>query len=170
MNVIGERRFEEIPLADGTAVSWWQCKPVEVMARTALMGSMTLDVRERRPWLETRRLAGHAVAALRQLATVTGVSVYAYCVMPDHVHLVIGRSSRCDLRTFVLRFKRQVQRTAWDGGLRERLWQVSFRGHVVRHPEQLRFVMGEVLENPVRRGLARHWKEYPYAGSLMLDP
>lgn len=151
------------------AVHWWQCRPVEVMARGARMGSITIDVRGRRPWLASRQLGAAAVAALRELARVTGVSIYAYCVMPDHVHLVIGASARCDLRSFALRFKRQVERAAWATGFRERLFEVSFRGHVVRHGTQLRFVMSEVLENPVRRGLVRHWKEYPYAGSFELE-
>ncbi len=151
------------------AVRWWQCRPVEVMARGARMGSIILDVRGRRPWLASRQLGPAAVTALRELARITGVAIYAYCVMPDHVHLVIGASARCDLRAFALRFKRRVERAAWAAGLRERLFEVSFRGHVVRHPTQLRFVMNEVLENPVRRGLVRDWKEYPYAGSLELE-
>ncbi len=153
----------------GAPVRWWKQPAIEVMARSARMGSITLDVRGRQPWFESRRLAAVAVAELRDLAVTTQVPVYAYCVMPDHVHLVLGDSPACDLLTFVWRFKRRLQRAAWESGVRERLWSASFRGHVVRHEEQLRQVASEVLENPVRRGLARHWKEYPYVGSFELD-
>ena len=54
--------------------------------------------------------------------------IYAFCVMPDHVHLVVG-PSRCDIVTFVAQFKNLAQRAAWGLGVRGRIWQTSLWDH-----------------------------------------
>jgi hypothetical protein len=48
-------------------------------------------------------------------------------------------------------------------------WQKSFWDHFLRADEQVEAVVSYVLNNPVRAGLATHWREYPFAGSLAID-
>ncbi len=47
-----------------------------------------------------------------------------------------------------------------------KLWQVNFYEHVVRQDESLIEIMNYVLNNPVRKGLASMWAEYPHSGML----
>lgn len=94
---------------------------------------------------------------------------WAYVFMPDHLHLVVeGATAKTDLLTFVKKFK---QRT---GYLFKKLelegsWQPSFYDHVLRSESELRKHVVYILGNPVRSGLVKDWREWPYSGSLSFE-
>ena len=117
----------------------------------------------------SRPVARRAVQVLREQAGKTEVPIYAYCIMPDHVHLVLDPSTSCDIVTFVGRFKNLAQRAAWREGVRGTFWQTSFWDHFLRREEQLQVVVDYVLNNPVRAGLVEQWQDYPFSGSLVFD-
>ncbi len=110
-----------------------------------------------------------AVEALKTHAAETRVPVYAYCVMPDHVHLVLGPSPTCDIVAFVGQVKNLVQRAVWRLGVEGRFWQRSFWDHFLRQDEDVEIAVRYVLNNPVRAGLVREWREYPFSGSLVFS-
>jgi REP element-mobilizing transposase RayT len=139
-----------------------------VYAQVGLICSVTIAVTERRPVFSNPTAASQTVEVLSQLSSRHGNPVYGYCVMPDHVHLVLGPSPTCDIVTFVGQFKNLSQRAVWRQGITGSFWQKSFWDHFVRADEGVNRAVTYVLENPVRRGLASHWGEYPYAGSLEL--
>ena len=112
-------------------------------------------------------VAAAAVEVLRERAAAAAVPVYGYCVMPDHVHLVLGPSPSCDIVTFVGQFKNLAQRAAWQHGVDGRIWQESFWDHFLRADEDVERTVVYALNNPVRKGLAATWREYPFAGSLV---
>lgn len=89
--------------------------------------------------------------------------------MPDHVHLVLGASETCDVVSFVGQFKNLAQWAAWRCGVVGRFWQESFWDHFLRSDERVEDLVAYVLNNPVRRGLADRWREYPFAGSVVWD-
>lgn len=95
--------------------------------------------------------------------------VAAYCVMPDHVHLVLEPAPGCDVITFVGQFKNLAQRALWRLGVPGRVWQRSFWDHFLRADENLEQVVAYVVNNPVRRRLVDDRRAYPFAGSLTLD-
>ena len=136
----------------------------------ALLGSITIAIRDRRPVFADPVVATSAVEVLRVHAGRTAVCIYAFCVMPDHVHLVAEPSARCDLVTFVGQFKNLAQRAAWACGVEGQFWQSSFWDHFVRRDEDLRRVIEYVLDNPVRAGLVAVREDYPFAGSPALEP
>ncbi len=138
-------------------------------ARPGAVCSLTIAVRDHRPVFADHAPAPATVEVLRTHAAKRGVPVYAYCVMPDHVHLVVGPSQGCDIAAFVGQFKNLVLRAAWARGIRGSFWQESFWDHFIRLDEGLRAAVEYVLANPVRRGLADDWREYPFAGSLVYD-
>ena len=127
--------------------------------------AITIAVRDRARVFADPTVAASVVAVLREHAERTGVSIHAFCVMPDHVHLVAGPSARCDLITFVGQFKNLAQRAAWARGVKGRFWQPGFWDHFVRRDEDLRRVIEYVLDNPVRAGLVAVRDDYPFAAS-----
>ena len=138
--------------------------------------SVTAATSHRRPVFAEPALARSTATVLRERARVTGVPVYAYCVMPDHVHLVLGPSASCDIITFVGQFKNLAQRAAWDLGVKGRIWQTGFFDHFLRREEDLEDVVGYVLGNlptgqagPIRAGLAETPDGYEFSGSLLFD-
>jgi putative transposase len=144
--------------------------PLPAYADPGTLCSVTIGLHRRRPVFAAVRAAATAVEILREHATKTGVPIYGYCVMPDHVHLVLGPSVGCDIVTFVGQFKNLAQRAVWKLGLQGKLWQVGFYDHFLRLDEQIERVVEYVLDNPVRMGLVAGRGEYPFSGSLVFDP
>ncbi len=141
----------------------------EAYGDTGAICSVTIATRSRLPALANPRLAAAAVAVIRERSRSSAVAVHAYCVMPDHLHLILTPSGSCDVVTFVAEVKNLVQREAWRLGMAGRLWQVSFWDHFLRRDESLSAAVQYVLENPVRKGLAEEWSEYPYCGMLAAE-
>ena len=62
--------------------------------------------------LHTRRPVDLVVQQFPQTAAVTDIAILVYCVMPDHVHLLLeGLSDNADLITFM---KDAKQQSAWQ--------------------------------------------------------
>ena len=95
--------------------------------------------------------------------------MYGYCIMPDHIHLVIGPSPTCDIIQFVAQFKFQALRASWQRGVKGSFWQQGFWDHFLRSDEGVERVVKYVLNNPVRKGMVETWRGYEFAGSLMLE-
>ena len=93
------------------------------------------------------------------------VALYVYCLMPDHLHTLIGPQEDCrSMLTFVDQFKGKSTRVAWGHGCRGKLWQKRSHDHFVRQSEDLVAIGQYILDNPVRRGLAQSQGDYPWAG------
>ncbi len=95
--------------------------------------------------------------------------VHAYCFMPDHCHLLLsGLNSNAHLSTAVRAFKGAS--TALLRQFRfQHVWQKGFHDHVIRNAEDLAASMAYVLENPVRAGLVKDPKDWPFSGSLVFE-
>ena len=64
--------------------------PAEVYAELGMICSIPIAVKGRAPVFACPAVAAAAVDVLRRHAAATGVPVYAWCVMPDPVHLILG--------------------------------------------------------------------------------
>ena len=75
--------------------------PAEVYAELGMIGSITIAVKDRAPVFACPAVAAAAVdvLVLRRHAAASGVPVYAWCVMPDHIQLILEASPTCDLVT-----------------------------------------------------------------------
>lgn len=131
--------------------------------------SITVAVKDRRPVFSTGLVADAAVEVLRDHARKTRILVYAYFVMPDHIHLVLSPSEACDLVTFVGQFKNLAQRSAWALGVQDAFWQTSFWDHFLRRDEDIHRVVQYVLHNPVRKGLVTDYRDYQFSGSMVFE-
>ncbi|MCK6530349.1 transposase [Myxococcota bacterium] len=143
--------------------------PRSAYAEPNAVCSVTIAVKRRARVFSDPSIAAAAVSALREHAARREVPIYAYCVMPDHVHLVLGPSPTCDIVTFVGEFKNLAQRAAWLLGVSGAFWQAGFWDHFLRHEERLGTVVDYVLSNPVRSGLVQRWSDYRFCGSPSFD-
>jgi putative transposase len=111
-------------------------------------------------------VAAETLARFRITAAEFQFAILAYCLMPDHIHLLVeGLSAQSDLLRFVPIGK---QRTAYSyskatGG--RRLWQEGFHDRSLRRDDDIKATARYVLENPVRAGLATSPQDYKYCGS-----
>jgi len=85
--------------------------------------------------------------------------------MPDHLHLLIeGRSESCDCRRFIARAK-QFSAFHYSRIFGGRLWQRYGFDRILRDDERTVVTARYIFENPVRAGLARTARAYPFSGS-----
>ena len=95
--------------------------------------------------------------------------LHAWCVMPDHLHLLVkGATLDADLRDFIFRFKQQ---TAFQFAKRfgNRLWQKNYYDHVVRPKESIDSIFWYIWMNPVRKGFCIDPRDYLFSGSETVD-
>ena len=93
------------------------------------------------------------------------LAVWTYCLMPNHVHLIVVPSSEQGLsRPFGEahnQYAREVNRQhGWTG----HLWQERFASFPMDEPHLLAAIR-YVLLNPVRAGLARTATDWPYSSA-----
>ena len=106
------------------------------------------------------------LAHLRDVTAASFFAVIAYCVMPDHVHLlVMGLSPRSDFLGFMkaLKIKTSRELVKRGGGI---LWQKKYFDHILRPKESMDAAAWYIWANPVRGGLAAEVGIYPFAGSF----
>ena len=127
---------------------------------------LTLCTCDRIPYFRPRRIARWLLESLQQTAAQKSFTVRAYCLMPDHLHLLLqGDSASSDLLSFVRTLKHKTTfyfrvRTA------KTLWQISFFDHVLRTAEDFSKTAEYILLNPVRAGLVQRAEDYPYSASF----
>jgi putative transposase len=101
---------------------------------------------------------------LRELASRHGCSVHAYCLMTNHVHLLLTPSTDDALSTLMRNLgQRYVQYFNRSYGRSGTLWEGRFRSCIA---ESARYVLAcyRYIElNPVRAGLANHPENYSWS-------
>jgi putative transposase len=126
---------------------------------------LTFCVRSRRSAFLDAAVVHETLAQFARTASEENFSVLAYCLMPDHAHLLVeGTTARANLRRFA---KMSKQRSGAMHALRlgGRLWQDGYYDRVLRKDEDAKRVARYILENPVRARLVSTPAEYPYLGS-----
>ncbi len=94
-----------------------------------------------------------------------GTEVWAYCLMPNHVHLVLVPSHEDGLRAALgeahRRYTRRInERNDWHG----HLWQERFHSFPLDEPH-LASVVRYVELNPVRAGLAARAEDWDWSSA-----
>ena len=141
----------------------------DVYALEGAICFITICTEGKTPLFQNKALTWAFLDQLKTDAESNGVSVFAYCFMPDHLHLVVTPGTRKDIVGFVGEYKGRTTRIAWKYGIKGKCWQTSFHDHFLRKEEDVRDTVMYVLNNPVRKGLVQEWREYPYAGSLVYE-
>jgi putative transposase len=109
------------------------------------------------------------IEILRKQSIAHRFAVYAYCVMPDHFHaLVSGLDPASSLLPFIKNLKLTTSRE-YQKQFGEALWQKKFYDHILRPQDNAAGVAAYIWMNPVRQGLCKDPREYPYSGSFVMD-
>jgi REP-associated tyrosine transposase len=127
---------------------------------------ITLCFHNRRHFGANPRVARWIINQIHKHATACEFFVHAYCVMPDHVHLLAGgRSETSDMLKFVMKFK---QETAVEFASRTNrpLWQFKYYDHILRGADSADRVARYIWMNPVRKGLCATPTACPFLGSF----
>jgi putative transposase len=129
---------------------------------------ITCATYQKRPYFKTKEIVDVVLPVLRQSGEKNDFGIYAYCFMPDHLHILLVGEGKSSLHRFMKTFKQESSFafTRAHAGL---LWQRSYYDHVLRKEEELEDVALYILNNPVRKRLVDDYKSYAFAGSFMFD-
>ena len=104
------------------------------------------------------------VKALNRNAEARETCIIAYCIMPDHLHIVAcnGREGE-DIRDFVKGLKLTTSRLFREAGVEPLYWQRSYWDKHARRCGDLAAQVEYVLMNPVTKGLCADPEDWPYS-------
>jgi putative transposase len=134
--------------------------------RGRAMYFVTLCFHDRRRFGANARLAYWLIASLRKHASLCAFFVHAYCVMPDHLHLLVaGASDESNLTKFIESFKQETA-VEFATHTSRRLWQFKYYDRVLRPSDAADRVAWYIWQNPVRKGLCSTPTDYAFLGSF----
>jgi putative transposase len=140
--------------------------PAAVYGEPGARVLVTFAAIDRKPVFADPVFVQECVDLIREQAGTDAIGVLVYCLMPDHMHLLVRVDGQVDVVQFVKSFKSRSTRLAWTYGHPGQLWQRSFHDHVLRETDDEQECLRYILSNPVRVGLSEAWTDYPYSGSF----
>jgi len=131
--------------------------------------SVAICTKDKRPVLGDDVLAEECLRLIKELSGQHSIPIYAYCIMPDHIHLLLSASEKKGIVEFIAELKSLSTRIAWKHNLQGSIWQRSFYDHFLRKEEDVKIVAKYIVNNPVRKGLVQDWGDYRFCGSLVYE-
>lgn len=94
------------------------------------------------------------------------IDLFAWCLMPNHVHLVLRCGADGDIgRWMHWLLTTHVQRHRRRHGTTGRIWQGRYRAFPIQADEHLLTVLRYVERNPVRAGLTHSAADWPWSSA-----
>ena len=103
------------------------------------------------------------IDTLRNYADRYSITLYAYCLLPDHLHILACPEGTESVPKFINMFKGRITFLLRKRGIKGRIWQRGFYDHIIRHSESLETVTKYILENPVRKGIIDRFENYQWS-------
>ncbi len=111
-----------------------------------------------------------AVNELLKTAKDLTFRILCYCVMPDHIHVIVSPGeSNLSLSKFLNIFKGRTTAVFKEKNDFKKIWQRSGFDHVIRTEEDLKGVIEYIRNNPVRKGIVENASDYPYSESFDVE-
>ncbi|HEY5852185.1 MAG TPA: transposase [Lysobacter sp.] len=108
-------------------------------------------------------------AVLHDNASWRDASDLAWVLMPDHWHALVQLGESSTLSTVMQRAKSISARAAnRASGRSGQVWQPAFHDHALRSEEDLLAFARYLVANPVRAGLVRSVRNYPFWNAVWL--
>ncbi|MCI0329616.1 MAG: transposase [candidate division Zixibacteria bacterium] len=113
------------------------------------------------------------LSVLKELRECQSCEIYAFVIMPDHLHLII-KPNELSLPGIMKKLKgksaRLINQSLKASGP---VWQERYYEHAIRDEGDFQRKVQYVLYNPVTAGLSKEPEEYPYSSahrSELVDP
>jgi REP element-mobilizing transposase RayT len=127
---------------------------------------VTLCFHDRRRLGANPRVALWIISRLRKYADACDFFVHAFCVMPDHIHILAAAASETsNLIKFIEAFKQDTA-VEFTRRVHRPLWQFKYYDHVLRGADSADRVAWYIWLNPVRKGFCHTPTDYPFLGSF----
>jgi REP element-mobilizing transposase RayT len=124
--------------------------------------SVTICTQDRRPIFRNEKWAKTLLSSLNTELFSKQTEQYAWCLMPDHLHLLISPRG-ANLSTVLSAWKSYTGHLLRKNGLEGSCWQRGFYDHALRKEEDIQRVAEYIVNNPVRKRLVENWRDYPFS-------
>jgi REP element-mobilizing transposase RayT len=136
--------------------------PSKIYQNSSIIFSLTICTWERLPLFANSIYADAVTDTLKAGLLAKKTKLYAYCLMPDHLHLLVSPKD-VNLIDLINRWKSYSANLLRKIGLSSKCWQRSFYDHALRKEEEIETTAGYIVNNPVRAGIVNRWQEYGYS-------
>ena len=143
--------------------------PPEEYRRVGAAFHFTVKAYRGCPFTECAGLAETVIELIREYRCMNHCAVGAYCVMPNHLHLIAAvRQEGGDARKFASQLKGRSTNESWKTGWTGKLWQGGLFDQGIPDETTLIRMSEYILNNPVRAGLVKCTEDWPWSG--VMDP
>ncbi len=129
--------------------------------RSESLHFVTFSCFHRLPLLETPGACETFEAVLEATRARHLARVYAYVLMPEHIHLLVNEPPRILLAQFLKAIKQTTSRKL--RGARAKFWQDRYYDSNVRGEKARSEVIRYIHRNPVKRGLVEKPEDWPWS-------
>ena len=136
--------------------------PKEMYSFPNQIFSITICTKDHKPIFRNNRWSKIVVQTLQTGPFGKKTKCHAFCLMPDHSHIQISPKDG-NLVDLINRWKSYTANRLKKEGLEGPCWQRSFYDHALRKDEDIQTVAEYIVNNPVRAGLVKNWKDYPFS-------
>ena len=117
-------------------------------------------------WLRDPRIAKIIEDALHQGEAVQRLyALWAYVVMPNHVHVLLTPGEPLERITKLLKGYTSRQANRILGRTGQRFWQEESYDHWVRNEQEFSRIVAYIEHNPVSAGLVPRPKDWPWSSA-----
>ncbi len=125
---------------------------------------VTFSCFHRKPLLASTEAKNIVERILEHTRAQQELALFAYVLMPEHVHLLSDEPSRDTLATF-LQILKQRSSHMLRGSRQEPFWQCRYYDRNVRTHGETIGKIGYIYRNPVKRNLVSHPEEYAWSSA-----
>jgi putative transposase len=122
---------------------------------------LTFSCYHRLPYLTEPHSKSFVETVLEQTRARHQARIYAYVLMPEHVHLLINEPPNILLAQLLKSFKQQTSRHLKRD--RKQFWQTRYFDRNTRGEDARAEVIHYIHQNPVNRRLVTHPEAYPWS-------
>lgn len=128
--------------------------------------AVTFNTKGRAPHFRDARLAARFLSIIIRARLEMCFYVYGYCVMPDHVHLMVQPQGAATLPRIVRSIKGPMTAVFRKARPGITLWQRGYVDNIINSEKEFENVLKYILLNPIKAGLSEREFDYPFSGVL----
>jgi len=131
--------------------------------------SFTICERNKKKVFNDREIFSPLADKLIETSREYECDLHIFLFMPDHLHLVLqSKDELVNVLTVVDKFK-QKSGFWFHQNNNDVRWQKSYHDHIIRDDADIETHIYYILNNPVRAGIVKNWKEYYFKGSTIYN-